>query len=1293
MNRVVPITIVAMLSLAILHAAQRAWQNSSLGGKQGITAPDLPAGSALRNMAESSRLDKINGDRTALALEGVTKVSGPSWSQERDVLAGALSLIAKHTRGDSEGDVDPSIPQVMDGLEVSNVSRRRDDSPRRESSETALSPELEHGHWPGNTTVLLNAVGVNPAATSSDISAAASTNNSTGATMFTESGVVIEIPVGVALQDVSVQALGESPADSDGLVGVGLAFEFGPPGSLFRSPLKISFPFSTQDLQSAGVTGVEDLRVLYFDSQKGVWSEEGIRIVGTDATNSKIVAEISHFTIFKIFAPKHGKRDEKHKPPPSKKEPTQKGLLEYLNVVLVALPDRFPGLFKQTWLLGNVPYGETHVATLEGNALALLALTGPQYERYQYAARRIADGFLYLQDHDPVGDGRLRNTYDLSSLHRGLSVGGSIANAESGLRDLALSLIALVQAAKKTGETRYQESAVALGSYLRSYRDPHASGFFEHGEESLIPEESPAKHTVDNLLAYVAFLRLYELTLQPQWWEAALWAKDFVETQWNGSYYLGGEPSLLSTTDEWRLKVEDPNTWSLLALDKKDRAEQILYWCEQKLSATSPSGANGMDANLDRDGVVTQATLRYALSLLILEKDAGSYLNHLPMGESRSDEEGELFPLDCAPTGITLNADDLGRGAEDLSSAVWRFAAVNRWNLLWGEPLDKPVPGEGTVAPFIRLDEPQMDQVFRAPVVQVRGRAFPRDMAITVNGFGTRREGDDFILDRFILSSKGLNTISAVATAEDGRKVMDEVKVSYEPRPVTIPKIRFREGPVTNKALVEVLLEAQGAREMRIGEDLQNAFWEPYHSIKAYVLSRGDGWKTVFAEFRNEFREQSSVVSASIALDTQPPQNGSFRVKEGRYITNPNIHLIFESVDAAFFQVGNDGVTTDWLPLEPEFSLTLSPGDGKKTVTVQFRDAAGNVSSSQSQTLYLRETMSELPARTRWISLSANPPIIGKSLEVRAEVSIPIASGIPLKEAMCILFIDQGSDQEFPMQALDGAFDSNSEEVLVVVPARMIGPSGYKKIGVKASDAFGQWGERMDIKLNPTPMDIMERVRINYMRLEDIRARLESEVRFPDGTANASTRLFLVKRPDKMKTVSANGEEIAIVRGSVLTIKELGEEAMSMDMNEGSNTPISAMDWCFNLKDEDDGKINNNGFLDHHELRFKADADNQDPDTYTIEAIPKDLSQVDYHSILFIVDYAKGIEKEVRHVFDKTIYSRLVHEKMEWVGDVTWFGTQDVKTVPLGDIGELKTTERYEDVRVNTGIPDSEFEI
>ncbi len=135
--------------------------------------------------------------------------------------------------------------------------------------------------------------------------------------------------------------------------------------------------------------------------------------------------------------------------------------------------------------------------------------------------------------------------------------------------------------------------------------------------------------------------------------------------------------------------------------------------------------------------------------------------------------------------------------------------------------------------------------------------------------------------------------------------------------------------------------------------DFSDATWQAYASAPTFMLSPGDGVKTVYFKTKNGAGE-SVAVSDTITLDTTAPI-GTILIDSNRSVTNSlNATLTLTWDDgagsgAARMRFSDDGSHwTAWEPLAATKAYALPAGEGYKTVRVQFLDKTNNRSATFS---------------------------------------------------------------------------------------------------------------------------------------------------------------------------------------------------------------------------------------------------------------------------------------------------------------------------------------------------------
>lgn len=162
---------------------------------------------------------------------------------------------------------------------------------------------------------------------------------------------------------------------------------------------------------------------------------------------------------------------------------------------------------------------------------------------------------------------------------------------------------------------------------------------------------------------------------------------------------------------------------------------------------------------------------------------------------------------------------------------------------------------------------------------------------------------------------------------------------------------------ITNNPAITLSTAAKNAITMCFWGDIgpgltaENPLCLPYANSTDSTLTIGDGVKNIYVNFRNG-SITSETKSASIILDTTPPLPPEFSIPpetESRFIT---LTLTIPS-DADWVQITSEKIPSDvlnteytykWVSLQSSYPITLVGTYGSKSVTVQLKDRAGNVS-------------------------------------------------------------------------------------------------------------------------------------------------------------------------------------------------------------------------------------------------------------------------------------------------------------------------------------------------------------
>jgi len=225
------------------------------------------------------------------------------------------------------------------------------------------------------------------------------------------------------------------------------------------------------------------------------------------------------------------------------------------------------------------------VAWVYDNALVMLALMARGAATDWDRARVLADSLVYAQNNDlDFADGRVRDAYSAASLI-GANGKAQIASPGSATGNMAWTMMAWLGYWKAKGGTSYLDAATQMGRWIHGNTyDTRGDGGYTGGYSSSLGKY-PWKATEHNIDVYVAFMKLYEATGDPVWFDRARHARNFVQAMWNeaGGYFWTGTTNDGATINPSPIP-EDAQSWGLMALGEKDTYGAGITWAESNLS-------------------------------------------------------------------------------------------------------------------------------------------------------------------------------------------------------------------------------------------------------------------------------------------------------------------------------------------------------------------------------------------------------------------------------------------------------------------------------------------------------------------------------------------------------------------------------------------------------------------------------------------------------------------------------------------------------------------------------------
>ncbi len=159
-------------------------------------------------------------------------------------------------------------------------------------------------------------------------------------------------------------------------------------------------------------------------------------------------------------------------------------------------------------------------------------------------------------------------------------------------------------------------------------------------------------------------------------------------------------------------------------------------------------------------------------------------------------------------------------------------------------------------------------------------------------------------------------------------------------------------------------LSAEGATRMRISrfDHFRDTNWEPYTDRKEVMLAEPDGDKQYFVQFADEAGNTTETISATITLDTTAPTIDGFVIDgDAEWSNHPEkkVKLSVRAHHAAEMMISESATFENaaWQAFQgmiPDF--TLSGDDGEKTLYIQLRDEAGNISQPAFDKIKLKRS-------------------------------------------------------------------------------------------------------------------------------------------------------------------------------------------------------------------------------------------------------------------------------------------------------------------------------------------------
>ena len=312
-------------------------------------------------------------------------------------------------------------------------------------------------------------------------------------------------------------------------------------------------------------------------------------------------------------------------------------------------------------------------------------------------AKNMGDAFLQMQAKDPIGDGRVRNSYGPENLFDADGV-PNILSTGTAAGNQAWAGMALAHLAHVTKDAKYRDGALRVGEWLlRETSDSRGTGGFTAGYGAN-GEKMAWNSTEHNIDMVGLFGMLHQLTNDHKWRHARKHARKFVKSMWDkeeGRFHIGSKADGVTINRDEYIP-EDVQSWGYLAL-QSERYRRALDWNIANLEVTDNSNPslpvvgvrfawqiNPKQPEKNDDTVWLEGTAHMALALRVSGKKkhtqkAGVYLDSI--------HKEQLYGPNADGKGIQANSREGFSGGDDKSHTSLHTGAT-AWYIMAKQELN-----------------------------------------------------------------------------------------------------------------------------------------------------------------------------------------------------------------------------------------------------------------------------------------------------------------------------------------------------------------------------------------------------------------------------------------------------------------------------------------------------------------------------------------------------------------------------------------------------------------------------
>jgi hypothetical protein len=267
--------------------------------------------------------------------------------------------------------------------------------------------------------------------------------------------------------------------------------------------------------------------------------------------------------------------------------------------------------------------------------------------------------------------------------------------------------------------------------------------------------------------------------------------------------------------------------------------------------------------------------------------------------------------------------------------------------------------------------------------------------------------------------------------------------VTYDPNPPVVGSMQLNYGQAATSANVVTVSFAgvSGATKVILSEDagFAGADWSSYAATKTFVLSAGNGVKTVYAKVADDAGHVVTVPSATITLDTSSPTVPSIFAAVD-VTTQTSVLLTLAAGVMQDMMLSQDDpafATATWEPYAGSKVFALTGADGIKTIYAKFRKANLTETAVVSDTVILDRAAPTLPS----VRVDGNAAVVASASLVLNLSAVDAASGLATYKINTVNDFSAVSAEPFQSNVLYG----------------LVGPDGPKTIWVTIGDKAGMY--------------------------------------------------------------------------------------------------------------------------------------------------------------------------------------------------------------------------------------------